>query len=201
MSLDLPGEFIYITQEVNCKEQSEKDDEKQVAKEALDIEELYLSRYKQLKSFVRKRVFNDQDAEDISQAAFVEAMQKRDAFRGLSRPDVWLFGIALNLVRNHSKKEKNRTRVWEENVEHYVSLSKEVEPDPSEAVQSVEQLTRIDRRIETLPSEMAKVVKAVAVNEWTYAEAAEAFNIPAGTIRSRLSRARSMIKESVPNVF
>ena len=133
MSLDLPGEFIYITQEVNCKEQSEKDDEKQVAKEALDIEELYLSRYKQLKSFVRKRVFNDQDAEDISQAAFVEAMQKRDAFRGLSRPDVWLFGIALNLVRNHSKKEKNRTRVWEENVEHYVSLSKEVEPDPSEA--------------------------------------------------------------------
>ena len=89
MSLELPGEFIYITQEVNCKEQSEKDDKKQVAKEALDIEELYLSRYKQLKSFVRKRVFNDQDAEDISQAAFVEAMQKRDAFRGLSRPDVW----------------------------------------------------------------------------------------------------------------
>lgn len=160
----------------------------------LDVEYLFRSRYKQLKGFIRRRVHNDQDAEDIAQNTYLEALKKAESYQGLSRPDVWLFGIALNLVRNHRKKESNRARMWEENYGHDQSDYIEVESSPCNHLGNNQVLGKVSKAIEKLPNEMSQVLKAVAIESKSYQEVAKSLGLPTGTVRSRLSRARDKIK-------
>ena len=193
-SIELDDEFIYVCEE-GCETAEPTLDVKiEPFCAALDVEYLFRSRYKQLKSFIRKRVHDEQDAEDIAQNTYLEALKKAESYKGLSRPDVWLFGIALNLVRNHRKKEKNRARMWEENFGHDQSDYIEVARSPCDLVGNKEVLQHVSRAIEKLPGEMSQVFKAVVLESKSYQEVARSLGLPTGTVRSRLARARDKIK-------
>jgi len=195
-SLELDEEFVYISEQGCERNEPTLNYNIEPLRPILDVEYLFQSRYRQLKGFIRQRVHNDQDAEDIAQSAYLEALKKSDNYKGLSRPDVWLFGIALNLIRNHSKKEKNRARVWEENFGHTMDDEYiEVEQSPYQLVSDNEILGRINKAVERLPADMAQVFNAVVLENKTYQEVAEVFGIPTGTVRSRLSRARDKLKD------
>lgn len=171
----------------------------------LDVEYLFRSRYQQLKGFIRKRIHNDYDVEDIVQSTYVEAIKKAENFKGLSRPDVWLFGIALNLVRNHAKKEKNRTRMWEEQIgsayAHSDSQSApqyiELDNNPCNEADRTQQISIIDATLASLPKDMKQVFQSIVIDNKSYQEAAKLLGIPTGTVRSRLSRVRDKFKEAV----
>lgn len=162
----------------------------------LDIEYLFQSRYRQLKSFLMKRMYNEHDAEDICQNTYLEALRKADGYKGLSRPDVWLFGIALNLLRNHNKKERNRGRMWEENFGHETIELDETNNDPCHLVDCEQRLIKINDKLETLPDEMTVIFDAIVLENVSYQDAASAYGIPTGTVRSRLSRVREKLKEA-----
>jgi RNA polymerase sigma factor (sigma-70 family) len=159
----------------------------------LDIDYLFKSRYHQLKGFIRKRVSSEQDAEDLAQTTYLEALNKSGNFKGLSRPDVWLFGIALNMVRNHRKKESNRTRVWEEVVLPEFE-QQEASENPEDIVDNNRFLTSLHNALAALPEDMKEVFQAVILDNQSYQQTAELMGVPTGTVRSRLSRAREKLK-------
>lgn len=65
---------------------------------------------------------------------------------------------------------------------------------PSQLIEKADFATRLYEAIQRLPEEMMEVFHAIIIDNLSYQEAAGKFGIPTGTIRSRLSRARSHLK-------
>jgi RNA polymerase sigma factor (sigma-70 family) len=147
---------------------------------------------KRLYRFVLKRIGNGSDAEDLTQQAFVEAAAAVESFRGDSECSTWLYGIAMNLVKNYLSRSPHRryTFVTEDWLEGMAAL----QPDPCEQLMHSQSIIALQREIDDLPQEMREVLLLVALDEMSYEEAALLLTIPVGTVRSRLSRARQTLR-------
>jgi RNA polymerase sigma factor (sigma-70 family) len=132
-------------------------------------------------------------AEDLAAEAFVTAFRRRedyDASRASALP--WLFGIAANLLRHRQRKERRgllafaRTGV-DPVVEEFGAVDDRVDAQLAGP--------RLARALASLTPGDREVLLLYAWADLTYAEIAEALNIPIGTVRSRLSRARGSVRE------
>ncbi|MGH2462432.1 MAG: RNA polymerase sigma factor [Candidatus Limnocylindria bacterium] len=133
-------------------------------------------------------------AEDLTANVFLAAFQSRARFRpsGLdARP--WLYGIATNILRRHARTEVRRLRA-------YGRL-----PDPVPVQTDADALasrldaqgaaTLIGHALARLPEADRSVLLLIAWADLTYEEVAVALDVPIGTVRSRLHRARSRLRE------
>jgi len=163
----------------------------------LDQEKLFrdliAQHQKRLYRFVIKYIDHPDDAADITQQAFVEAARTIGSFRGDSKLSTWLFGIAMNMVRNYLSRAPHRIYKFETD-DSLVSLAANG-LDPSETLIQKELLLLAERAFADLPEEMSEVLMLVAVDEISYQDAADKLCIPLGTVRSRVSRARAVIRE------
>ena len=146
-----------------------------------------------LQAFVLRHIGHPDDAEDIAQQAFVEAAASMARFRGESQLSTWLYGIAMNLVRNYLSRAPHRVH----RIEGDESL--EALPDArdslDEQLDRARSLSRLTEELSALAPEMREVLLLVAVEQLSYEEAATLLAIPVGTVRSRVSRARATLKE------
>ena len=132
-------------------------------------------------------------AEDLTATVFLQAWRTRHRMVQVdSSPLAWLYGVAINVCRNHSRSVR-RSRA---------ALSRirldDVQPDHSEDTAG-----RIDdqRRLAEIQLQLARLSPAdrdtfvlVVWQELSYAEAAVALGVPLGTIRSRISRVRRTLR-------
>lgn len=149
-----------------------------------------------LRRFIRKRVMNQDDADDLMQMTYLEALRNQHKFSGTSKPETWLFGIAVNLVRNHFKTLYGQPQCSD--LDEVVGLL-EYEGDPSALVEQQDVLTRTSDAIESLPTDMRTLLDLIVETDLSYQDAALALGIPVGTVRSRLSRTREQLKNTVFN--
>ena len=146
-----------------------------------------------LHAFVLRHIGHQDDAEDIAQQAFVEAAASMARFRGESQLSTWLYGIAMNLVRNYLSRAPHRV--------HRIESDEALEglPDASDSLDEKldrrRAIARLTEELSGLAPEMREVLLLVAVHELSYEEAATMLAIPVGTVRSRVSRARATLKE------
>jgi RNA polymerase sigma-70 factor (ECF subfamily) len=158
----------------------------------LDIDQLYRTHKQHLLRFVLRYVRNTEDAEDVVQSTFIEAMRCAQQFAGLSKPSTWLFGIALNLARNQVRR--NGAHPCEAIDE--LSLEQVADPHADPALQI--ELRQIAAKVEALLSQLQPRIRstfeAVLDGEASYEEAAEQLAIPVGTVRSRVSRVRAAVR-------
>ena len=146
-----------------------------------------------LHAFVLRHIGHPDDAEDIAQQAFVEAAASMARFRGESQLSTWLYGIAMNLVRNYLSRAPHRV--------HRIENDEALEglPDNSDALDEKldrrRAIARLTEELSALAPEMREVLLLVAVDQLSYEEAATMLAIPVGTVRSRVSRARATLKE------
>lgn len=168
-----------------------------VSPSLLDQEKLFrdliAQHQKRLYRFVIKYIDHPDDAADITQQAFAEAARTISSFRGDSKLSTWLFGIAMNMVRNYLSRAPHRIYKFETD-ESLLSLAANC-LDPSETLIQKELLKLAEKAFADLPEEMSEVLTLVAVDEISYQDAAEKLCIPLGTVRSRVSRARAVIRE------
>jgi RNA polymerase sigma-70 factor (ECF subfamily) len=162
-----------------------------------DKEELFRNLIKEygasLYYFVLKRVGHADDAADIAQQAFVEAACSLTSFRGEAEISTWIFGIATNLARNHiSRAPKNRHRFESDDV---LENCESPQPRPCESLSQRQGLELVSEAMERMPREMAQALNLVAVEELSYDDAAAQLNVPVGTVRSRVSRARAAVRQ------
>lgn len=157
-----------------------------------DLERLIRTHASRLSNFVRRRVGNSADVEDLVQETYLEAVRCLDRYQGQSRPETWLFGIALNLMRNYHKRACQR---------NYVELSDEMMfeggADPVEMVEHRELIDRIVQASGSMQDETLLMLELVIDDCLSYEDAAAILKIPVGTLRSRLSRVRTQLRKSI----
>jgi RNA polymerase sigma factor (sigma-70 family) len=159
----------------------------------IDIAALFRQHHDNLVKFVRRYVRSNEDAEDVVQNAFLEAIRCADNFAGLSKPSTWLFGIALNLARNQVRRNCNYLcdSVEDDVLEHFADGG----PDPSDITERLELVSMVRNLLGDLPPDLRDTFSAVLGDECTYRQAAAKLEIPVGTVRSRVSRVRTAIRK------
>jgi len=154
--------------------------------------DLVREHWTRLHRFIIKNIGHQSDAEDLTQQAFTEAVRSFESFRGQSELSTWLYGIAMNLVRNYLSRAPHRRFDFTDDSELEYSASEQ--PSPEEQAEQTEQLGALAIALEELPPRMREVLLMVAVDELSYEEAAVLLTVPVGTVRSRLSRARAALR-------
>ncbi|WP_407649151.1 sigma-70 family RNA polymerase sigma factor [Devosia algicola] len=120
------------------------------------------------------------------------AIARRRLFRPRGPVRPWLFTILLNLFRNNLRTERRHgTSVGLDDLA--VELTT---PAPQHG--HIE-LAELARAIETLPSEQKEALLLIALEGFSYGEAAQILGIPQGTLMSRLGRARAALRASGGN--
>jgi RNA polymerase sigma factor (sigma-70 family) len=140
-----------------------------------------------------RRIGNWVTAEDLLSVVFLEAWRRRDKKLPPDKVLPWLFGIATNVIRNQRRSERR----------HLAALSR-VPPARGEPDFGEDTDRQLDDRqkaeealtaLRSLPPRQQDAFFLCGVMELSYEDAALALNVPVGTVRSRLSRARDRLKE------
>ncbi|MFC3395506.1 RNA polymerase sigma factor [Brenneria rubrifaciens] len=160
---------------------------------SVDWEQVFKQHGKKLHNFIRKRVSNHDDVEDLQQMTYLEVLKNKDKFAGASRPETWVFGIALNLVRNYFKQSRLRSNEVGDELLEYIA----VDADPGVITESQRSLKRAIDAMVHLPEDTCQMMIQLLDSDASYQDLALSLNIPVGTVRSRLSRARSAIRQAV----
>ncbi|MGM0651218.1 MAG: RNA polymerase sigma factor [Bacillota bacterium] len=130
-----------------------------------------------------------ENAEDITQDAFIKAFQSLDQLQDQSKFGAWLTVIASNLARNYLKREK-KIILTEELPE--ISTGSTSGNTEEEALRGLE-MERVRKAIRTLPPEHYQVVVLHYYHDLKIEEIASMLGIRAGTVKSRLFRAREKL--------
>ncbi|MEV0408733.1 RNA polymerase sigma factor [Actinoallomurus sp. NPDC050550] len=134
-------------------------------------------------------------AEDVSAETFVVAFRARGRY-DLSRPDArpWLYGIATNLIRDHRRAEGRRQRTLAKANAEWVSAPFDESSDARLTAQRLG--PRIASVLSRLSAPERDLLLLIAWADLTYEEAAQALDLPLGTVRSRLHRVRGKLRRA-----
>ena len=143
-------------------------------------------------AYCHRRTASWSDAQDLAADTFVEVWRSRhripDHAAGI-KP--WLYGIAANLCRRHLRQQERGRRAL-------TRLGPPLDHDPIagliDGLTDDQRLAWVHARLAELPHGFADVFYLVSWQGLTYEEAAKALDLPVGTVRSRLSRARQQLR-------
>ena len=146
------------------------------------------------------RITQNPDAvEPLSQEIFFKAYKSIASFKGDSRFYTWLYRIAVNTCLSHNKRgylEETRERQLEANFQGaFPDISALQTEDPEQLFMKKEFLRYLLNCVNQLPVELQT---AIVLREFTglnYEEIADVMQVPIGTVRSRIFRARSRLKD------
>jgi RNA polymerase sigma-70 factor (ECF subfamily) len=166
-----------------------------------------VSRYRGRVINLVSRLLNDREAsDDISQEVFVRVFQHRKNYRRGAKFSTWLFTIAANLAKNEIRRRKRR-RNW-------TSLDEMQETLHDSSLQLMDPRANregdVERRqlqgivgaaIATLPERYRVALVLRDIEGLPYEDIAQVLRIPGGTVRSRINRARLMLKKKLEPVL
>ena len=144
-----------------------------------------------------RMVGNAQDAEDMAQEAFLKAYNSLDSFRGESKFSVWLYRIVSNVCLDFLRK-KNRRQTYSLSVEDDDGEEAQLDiPDEEQSPEALleKKLTRdaVRRGLEQLPEDSRQILLLREIQGLSYEEIAQVLNLEAGTVKSRIFRARKKL--------
>ena len=126
-------------------------------------------------------------AEDLVQATCVRALERADQFVPGTRLDRWLFAILRSIWLNEVRSRQ--VRLGQGQVEAEIALT----VDGAEEIETNISAAQVLREVARLPDAQREAVLIVYVEGYSYREAAELFDVPIGTIMSRLAAARQAL--------
>ena len=162
-----------------------------------DSFEKYISDYgKDVYSFCRYLTGNVDDADDLYQQTFLVAFQKGEIDDGRN-PKSYLITIAAN-IRNNSIRKK----LWRSKKANVIYMADEDLVQIEDSAQSVEEsvekkdeAAELRRLVDKLPDKLRIVILMYYMEEMSVDEIALALSIPAGTVKSRMHKAKKLLKE------
>jgi len=165
-----------------------------------DLVEKYQHR---LFNAVHRMVAHDDDAQELTQEAFVRALQGIRRYRGQSRFYTWLFRIALNLCINHVRRPRpvalscltDAGQPLGRQADALRELVDQRTRSPGDQAQLHETHQRALQALAELDPAARAVVVLRDIEQLDYADVAAALDVPVGTVKSRLARARLAIRQ------
>ena len=132
------------------------------------------------------------DALDVVQEAFISAYQSLNHFKGDSEFFTWLYRIAFNAAISQKRRKRAVLSLdWQSDEKHVTEPADEsVDARPGSAMERTEDESMLQRAIQQLPPEYRAVLVLKEIEGRKYEEIADILDVPIGTVRSRLHRAR-----------
>ncbi|MEN9449091.1 MAG: polymerase sigma factor RpoE [Bacteroidota bacterium] len=171
-----------------------------LAKEKL-FEEQLLPHADALFNFAYHLTYNEEDANDLVQETFLKAFRFINSFDSGTNAKAWLFKILKNgFINEYRRKKKEPNKVDYEDIIAYQDADEEkggVAFDLREDIFDGMMGDEITVALDKLPVDFKTIILLCDIEEFSYEEIAKILDIPIGTVRSRLHRARNALKESL----
>jgi RNA polymerase sigma-70 factor (ECF subfamily) len=149
------------------------------------LEQIWNELADKLREFIRRRVSNDAEAEDILQDVFLKLARRAEELPGPAKLQGWVFLITRNAIIDHYRTRKETVAVPE-------TLEAEVEAAPEEA----EGLsTSLRRMIHGLPEPYREAILLTEIEGVSQVELAKRLGISVSGAKSRVQRGRQMLKK------
>lgn len=161
--------------------------------------ELFSHNEIRVKRFIERKIGNSHTVEDILQESLIKAFQSIQNFSGRSKFSTWIIGIALNVVRNHCNRSPEYKYDWvsdehlmyQENDTYNIERQTMLDQSMSELIES----------FQNLPEQFKDVINMAAVDGLSYTEIAEKIGITPQAVKSRLFRARKMLRNDLEDDY
>lgn len=170
--------------------------------------ELVLKYQKKVFNVAYRFVGDQEEANDLAQEIFTAAYQNLKKFRGDSKFSTWLFQIATNRGKNRFKYLKRRgffvnksSQNQDEDGESYQKVIPDHTTNPENILSSRQIQKVVQEAIEELEPDHKEIVILRDIEGFSYEEIARMLDLPEGTTKSRLHRARMVIKEKLKKVL
>ncbi|MEW6712802.1 MAG: RNA polymerase sigma factor [Candidatus Riflebacteria bacterium] len=155
-----------------------------------------LERYEKLVfSFLLSRLKNLQEVEDIAQDTFVKAFRHLKSFDCSRKFTAWLLTIARNVLIDHVRKSSRSVASTELVTEVMLRESDNEDCNPQMLNLRRESWRKVMNMINTLSEEVRDPFVMRVVNEMSYQEIADALELPLQTVKNRIFKARSLLRE------
>jgi len=168
--------------------------------------ETLLSKYKNLVyTIMIKMVRNPQEAEDLTQEAFMKAFNSLASFNEEFAFSTWLMKIATNNCIDFLRKKKLRTYSIHEPIQYKdekieIDMA-DTEPSPEKSLLQEERKKVLENAVKELPERYRYVIILRHKDEKSYEEIAEILNLPLGTVKAQIFRAREMLNKKLKQII
>jgi len=170
-----------------------------------------VSRYwSRIFSMVHQLLRNSEDAEEVTQDAFIRAHRGLANFRGESAFSTWLYQIATNLARNRywywwrRKRDKSVSIDAPMGADNNTTLADIIPADvetPDDITVTQEFVTRIGQGMEKISTKHREILILRNIKNLSYEEIAAILGISVGTVKSRIARARESLRSKLGEDF
>ena len=145
---------------------------------------------------------NQDDAKDLLQETILRAYRFFDQFTKGTNCRAWLLTILYNSFRNGYRRAVREqpatsTEDFEQRLEAQSLVADAAHTDPEQMLSGRMLGHQLETALEALPLEFREALLLVDVQELNYREAAEVLDIPVGTVKSRVSRGRALMREAL----
>ena len=176
------------------------------------MEQLVLKYQNRIYNVILKICADPDDAAELTQETFVKVIENLNKFEGRSGFYTWTFRIAVNLTLNYCQRnsklafrslDAEQDQQDDSNVKQVLKdfLSDDSSPDPAAEVQSKELYRIAAKTLMGLDEAHRAVIVLRDIEGMSYARIAEVLGIELGTVRSRLSRARSKMRDILEDIL
>ncbi len=172
--------------------------------------EMVLRYWDRIYAMVNQLLRNQQDAEEVTQDAFIRAHRGLANFRGDSAFSTWLYQIATNLARNRywywwrRKRDKSVSFDAPVSADNSTTLADIIPAEletPEDATVTQEFVSRIATGMEKLSAKHREILVLRNIKNLSYEEIAAILGISVGTVKSRIARARESLRAKMGDDF
>lgn len=161
-----------------------------MVKAAIDMQQLYCDYYMKVYVYIRRKIGNSEDAEDLTQEVFEYCFKKYDTYdETKSRLSTWLFLIVNSRLKNFYRDKKST-----ECIDNYENILPATDNDMDRAVFLEQLKSALMEAMADLPQKQRDVVICKYFKGMSHGEIAEKFGISEGNSRVLLTRALDKMK-------
>jgi RNA polymerase sigma-70 factor, ECF subfamily len=144
-------------------------------------------------SLARCLLRNEAEAEDAVQEAYVRACEHFHTFRGGDGRS-WLLAIVRNCCYDHLRRRASKPHIeFDEEMQAF----RDSDSNPQSSLLREEQIGRVAHALKSLPAHLCEVLVFREFEDMSYSEIATFVGVPIGTVMSRLSRARQLMRQQL----
>lgn len=154
------------------------------------LHELFRRHEPWLAARVRRRCGDPGVVDDVVQETFLTVWRSASSYRGTGDVAAWMWGVAVRTLLHHLRPRRPL-------LQRLVSLRHHDHVSAEEAVLLRIEHTDVGQALGRLSPELRAVVQATVLDGLTTREAAQLLGIPSGTVKSRMSRARTELREAL----
>lgn len=179
-------------------------DERQVIRRVLDgdqeaFAELVTAYEKQVYNLCLRMCGNPEDARDLSQEAFVKAWRGLQFYQFEAAFSTWIYrltsNVCIDFLRRKKREPQTMPPLQNENGEDVEPEVADSHPDPEEQLLHRERQSQIAWAMGQLEPEFRQALTLRVIQELSYEQIAEIMELKAGTVKSRIARARWKLKK------